>query len=287
MLQENSWRLPYKLRNSWRLCSVSIQLFGSGNTKGREEAIAHSKYWIPGFKFQTLEIVVRLIWMCCKWTTIDPPNIVPTTSSEFSLYPLWPPTNQSSVLWPLDQSEHRIWEPSSPYWLLVWCQQEQEGEWRVFWFRCYPVILCYSRHSRLTFQTRDLLPEFSLWKLMLGTPGGTLFKVSQIYFLQPLFCFWVHFWHIFVSTSLNIWHQCEEKLFFYEIQPASQTNFQSSIKSEHKMKARITMNVPSQLPAWHQTPHHLLSANMRWVRKTTSVISIIKWKVQDNLDVLA
>ena len=205
-------------------------------SKGREEVNAHSKYWIPGFKFQTLEFVVRLIWMCCKWATIDPPNIVPTASSEFSLFPLWPRTNQSSVLSPLSQSEDRIWEPPGPYWLLVRCQQEQEGEGRVLWFRCYPVILCYSRHSRLTFQTWDLLPEFSLWKLMLGATGGTLFKVSQIYFLQPLFYFWVHFWHIFVSTSLNIWHRFKEKLFFCEIQPASQTNFQASIKSDTRWK---------------------------------------------------
>lgn len=37
MLQENSWKLPCRQRNSWRLCSVSINLFGSENMYQREE----------------------------------------------------------------------------------------------------------------------------------------------------------------------------------------------------------------------------------------------------------
>ena len=123
----------------------SHELLGSGNIhQEAAEVIAHSKYWIPGFKFQTLELVVRLIWMCCKWATIDPPNIVPTNWSEFSLYPLSPRTNHSSVLWPLDQPEDRITEPSCPSWLLVRCQQDPGGWGKVFWFRCYPVILATS-----------------------------------------------------------------------------------------------------------------------------------------------
>ena len=193
-----------------------------------KEVIAHSKYWIPGFKFQTLELVVRLIWMCCKWATIDPPNIVPTTSSEFSLYPLSPRTNHSSVLWPLDQSEDRITEPSCPSLLLVRCQQEQEGEGGCF---DSDVILLFSP-LRTHISNLRLAPWILIMSAHAGRAGWDIVESVTHLLLANSFYFWMHFWHSFISTSLNIWHQFEEKLFFCEIQPALQTTYHSSIKSE-------------------------------------------------------
>ena len=246
-------------------------------SKGKEEVIAHSKYWIPGFKFQTLEFVVRLIWMCCKWATIDPPNIVPTTSSEFSLFPLWPRTNQSSVLSPLNQSEDRIWEPPGPYWLLVRCQQEQEGEGRVLWFRCYPVILCYSRHSRLTFQTLDLLPEFSLWKLMLGATGGTLFKVSQIYFFATSFLLLGALLAYFSFHLIEYLTPIQGKTVLLWNPTCLTNKFSVFDKIRHKMKARITMNVPSQRGIRHLVTY----CQQIWDEwEKLHQHGIIKWRVR-------
>ena len=152
------------------------------------------------------------------------------------------------------------------------------GGWgRLFWFRCYPVILATSDSH---FKLEHLLLNSHYGRSCWARRVGYCRKCHQFTFLAN--SFWMHFWHSFISTSLNSWHQFEEKLFFCEIKPALQITCRDKIRNENKMKARITMFPPSVV----SDTSSLLSANMRRVWKTASAASS-NGKMPDYLDVLS
>ena len=151
--------------------------------------------------------------------------------------PWVPSANQSRVLWPLDQSEEGITDP----WLLLRCQQGQEGEGGCF---DSDVILLFSP-LRTHISNLNTCSWILIMAAHAGRAGRDIVESVTNLFLANSFFFSMHFWHSFISTSLNSWHQFEEKLFFCEIKPALQTTFPDKIRNEHKMSAGITMFPPS------------------------------------------